>query len=223
MRGGAEQHGIREAGIQAAIKIGNLFGQRGRMPVAINLAALIPHRSDNADILLSFRSTTFEGTLLTAKSHLKLTYEDDERANCSSRKTKIVACDLLPEVQECRMMMRAVYKDYCVRTLRGKSPLLIFPLPLDMHFLMQNLIDYIGYAVFLLRRSVIFKLKEDLEAEDPTPSSRDMTSVDATYNHVLRQLDTITRLCEDLHGGLAHRAEGSIAGAESEGGVESFD
>lgn len=125
---GAEQQGISEAGIQAAIKIGNLFGQRWRMPVAINLATLIPHLSDNADILQSFRSRPFEGTVLTAKSRLKLTYEDHERANCSLWNTKIVACDLLPEVQECGIMMRGIYKDYCVRTLRGKSPLPIFVL-----------------------------------------------------------------------------------------------
>ena len=125
---GTQQQEISEAEIQTTINIGNLFGQRWRMPVATTLAALIPHRSDNVDILPSFRSRAFEGTLLTAKSHLKLTYEDDERKNCSPRKTKIVACDLLPEVQESGIMMRGAYNDYYVRTLKGKSPLPIFVL-----------------------------------------------------------------------------------------------
>lgn len=92
-----------------------------------------------------------------------------------------------------------------------------------MHLLMQNPADYTRHAESLLRRSIIFKLNEDLEAEDPTPSSHDMTLVDVSYNNVLRRLDTIRHLCENLQGGLGHRAEKSISGAESEGGVESLN
>lgn len=93
--------------------------------------------------------------------------------------------------------------------------------------LIQRPADYLGSAESFLLRCMAFRLKEGLDAEDPTPSSRDMTSVDVSYNNVLSQLNTIRYFCEKLHGELAHRAEESISesisGAESESGVESFD
>lgn len=63
----AERDGITKDGLQAAINIGELFGQRWRIPVAINLIALIPHRSNDTNILLNFRSKNFKSMLLTAK------------------------------------------------------------------------------------------------------------------------------------------------------------
>lgn len=95
--------------------------------------------------------------------------------------------------------------------------------PKDIHMLMLSAVDFIGSAEFLLWRSMVFKLKEDLEAEDQTPSSREMTSVVVSCNDVLRRLGTIKPLFEDLQDELTHRAEESISRAESEGEVESFD
>ncbi|KXH69608.1 hypothetical protein CSAL01_12759 [Colletotrichum salicis] len=54
----AERQGISRDGLRMAINISNLFGQRWRMPMAINLIALSPHRSDDTDILLSLRNFT---------------------------------------------------------------------------------------------------------------------------------------------------------------------
>lgn len=62
-KGETELQGSSEGELQAAIHIGELFGQRWRMPMAINFIALIPRPSDDTNILLTFRSTTFTGTI----------------------------------------------------------------------------------------------------------------------------------------------------------------
>ena len=66
-------------------------------------------------------------------------------------------------------------------------------------------------------------MNEDLEAQDPNPPSRDMTLVDVSYRSVLRRLDTMKYLCENLREGLAHRSEETISGTGSEDGTESLN
>ncbi|KAK1948797.1 hypothetical protein LY78DRAFT_708518 [Colletotrichum sublineola] len=62
----ADQQGASIDRLKAAISVGELFGGRWRMPMAINLIALVPHGSDDSNIVTTFRSNSFTGMLLTA-------------------------------------------------------------------------------------------------------------------------------------------------------------
>lgn len=60
------RQGISEEGKQAAINIAQLFDQRWKLPVAVNLISLVPHRSDDTDILIPFRGDLFTGAILVS-------------------------------------------------------------------------------------------------------------------------------------------------------------
>ncbi|KAK1460475.1 hypothetical protein CTAM01_17139 [Colletotrichum tamarilloi] len=49
---------MRDDGLQAAVNISKLFEQRWRMPMVINLIAILPHQSDATDIVLLSRNFT---------------------------------------------------------------------------------------------------------------------------------------------------------------------
>jgi hypothetical protein len=58
------RQGISSEGMQAAINISQLFEQRWKLPVAVSLISLVPHQSENADILIPFRGAPFTGSIL---------------------------------------------------------------------------------------------------------------------------------------------------------------
>ncbi|KAH8743675.1 hypothetical protein F5883DRAFT_440710, partial [Diaporthe sp. PMI_573] len=58
-----ERQGISIEEQEAAINIAQLFDQRWRLPVAANLIALLPRRSRDSGILLTFRTASFTGSL----------------------------------------------------------------------------------------------------------------------------------------------------------------
>lgn len=78
--GAAERHEISDDGLEAAIGIGELFGSRMRMPVVVNLVALVPHTSNNTKVLLRFRMEQYRGTVSDRRdTKNKLEWEADSR------------------------------------------------------------------------------------------------------------------------------------------------
>jgi hypothetical protein len=59
-----KRQGIGKEEREAAIKIAQLFGPHWRLPVAANLIALLPRRSEDSDILQAFRAFPFTGSCL---------------------------------------------------------------------------------------------------------------------------------------------------------------
>ncbi|KAG8355278.1 hypothetical protein FVEN_g6623 [Fusarium venenatum] len=110
---------------------------------------------------------------------------DDNRENCSPLRTKIVANDTLPEVREYHVIMQGIYKDYCLGKLK----------------------EFLGEAESLLRRTIIFKLNENLDKEDPPWAEQVPTLIDVSYNAILSKLRTISFLSNSLHQALEHRKE----------------
>ncbi|KAL1967107.1 hypothetical protein VTN77DRAFT_3631 [Rasamsonia byssochlamydoides] len=102
----AEPQRMRKEELQAAINIAQLFGPPWRLPIAANLIALLPRQSEDSAILQAFRATPFTV---------------EERKECSPSKTKVMAYDALPEVQQFDDIMRSVYKDICLTKLKSQS------------------------------------------------------------------------------------------------------
>lgn len=51
----------------------------------------------------------------------RLTGTDDERKECSPSKTKVMAYDILPEVEQFDDIIRSVYTDFCLTKLKSQS------------------------------------------------------------------------------------------------------
>jgi hypothetical protein len=115
-----EPQRITKEELRAAIDIAQLFGPRWRLPVAANLIALLPRRSEDGSILEAFEAISFTGSPILPVAQPGLTDIDDEREDCSPSKTKVMAYDTLPEVQQFDDIMRSVYKDFCSRKLKSK-------------------------------------------------------------------------------------------------------
>ncbi|KAI9768820.1 MAG: hypothetical protein M1840_004634 [Geoglossum simile] len=148
---------------EPAIKIAQLFGPHWRLPVAANLIALLPRRSEGSDILQAFRASPFT---------------DDDRRECSPSKTKVVAYDTLPEVQQFGDIMRSVYKDFCLKKMKHCAE----------------------EAEIQLRHAIIW----NLNVKDSTSTNQDLTSMGFSYDPVLRQLNTVMylsrSLCQEILG-----------------------
>ncbi|KAL9124114.1 MAG: hypothetical protein Q9217_006523 [Psora testacea] len=89
-----------------------------------------------------------------------------EKENCSPSKTKVKAYDTLPEVQQFAAIMRMLYENFCLTKLR----------------------DYLGEVEAQLRSAIVAALDKDLNLGSHS------TLVNATYDTVLRKLDTIEML-----------------------------
>ncbi|MDB5910655.1 MAG: hypothetical protein JWP34_4769 [Massilia sp.] len=63
---GEARPGISREGMEAAINISQAFEQRWKLPVAVNLLSLVPHRIENVDILIPFRRAPFTGSILVS-------------------------------------------------------------------------------------------------------------------------------------------------------------
>ena len=48
-------------------------------------------------------------------------HADSERENAAPSKTRIVAYETLPEVEQMQWIMKSIYTDYCVRKIESKS------------------------------------------------------------------------------------------------------
>ncbi|TVY92340.1 hypothetical protein LAWI1_G001767 [Lachnellula willkommii] len=112
--------------IWIAIAIARLFGLCWVLPMAANLGALLPPSEDNTAIIQAFSITFFTGWLALPTSKFKLIYLGGD---ASPLKTKVIAYDSLPEVEQFSKIMRSVYKDFCVRELRSKLLMANLSLP----------------------------------------------------------------------------------------------
>ena len=88
--------------------------------MAAYLAALLPPPEKNIAIIQAFRANIFTGPLVLPGNKIKLIYLDDDRDHSSPLKTKVIAYDSLPEVEQFGKIMWSVYKDFCVTELRSK-------------------------------------------------------------------------------------------------------
>ncbi|KAI8710759.1 hypothetical protein NCS52_01535700 [Fusarium sp. LHS14.1] len=114
-----------------------------------------------------------------------LTTIDHDRENCSPWRTKMIAYDTLPEVQEYSVIMQSIYRDYCLRKLK----------------------EFLGKAESSLRQAIVFKLNENLDKEYPQSAEQGFTLIDVSYEGILRKLRTINFLSDSLHQALEHRIE----------------
>ncbi|KAL3420692.1 hypothetical protein PVAG01_07137 [Phlyctema vagabunda] len=140
--------------LQAAINIAHLFGPGWSFPVAINLTALLPLPKEDTAIIQAFRANRFT---------------DDDRANCSPLKTKVIAYNGLPEVKQLSDIMRSVYTDFCV----------------------TKLTSCVEEAEAHLRLAIIFGLNQSLECQDSALLS-------SVYNAVKGRLDMETCVSQQL-------------------------
>ncbi|PCD21511.1 hypothetical protein AU210_016472 [Fusarium oxysporum f. sp. radicis-cucumerinum] len=129
-------------------------------------------------IALAPHRTDNEEILLKVRSH-------NNRENCSPLRTKTVAYNTLPEVQAYNVIMQSIYKDYCLGKLK----------------------EFLGEAESPLRRTIMFKLNENLDEEDPPWAEQVPTLIDVSYNAILSKLRTISFLSDSLHQALEHRKE----------------
>jgi hypothetical protein len=114
-----EPQRITEAELRVAINIAQLFGPRWRLPIAANFIALLPRRIKDSAIIQAFRAAPFTGLPLLSIAESRLTGTDSEREGCSPLKTKVIAYDTLPEVQQFDVIIRSVYNDFCLTKLKS--------------------------------------------------------------------------------------------------------
>lgn len=198
--------------LPAAMEIAELFGTRWRLPMAINLVALVPHHEEDASIVAAFTSTNYKGTgfVLHPRRVRRLTriYADNEKDDCLPLRTRVVAPDTLPEVQQCQTIMRTVYKDHCLRKFKGKPPELSIYSLLANH-LTFGVVESTQKAHDWLNRAFPSMMGYTLEAEDTRPQSHD-TLLGLGRNDVLQQLNSISFLCNALRTLLGASAEGGL-------------
>ncbi|KAG7408189.1 hypothetical protein Forpe1208_v011838 [Fusarium oxysporum f. sp. rapae] len=187
-----EQQEICKKALNAAFDISRLFESHWRLPIAASFIALAPHRTDNKEILLKVRSREFT---------------DNNRENCSPLRTKTVAYNTLPELQAYSVIMQSIYKDYCLGKLKGKPLLLKISHVTKASTNAKSYTEFLGEAESPLRRTIMFKMNENLDEEDPPWAEQVPTLIDVSYNAILSKLRTISFLSDSLHQALEHRKE----------------
>jgi len=110
-RKAAELQPITDDELEVAINIVYRFDPGWRLPIAANLIALLPRRSEDGAILQAFTASPFTGLAALFLLVLnELMDKAEERQNCSPSSTKILAYATLPEVQQFDTIMRSVHK-----------------------------------------------------------------------------------------------------------------
>ena len=107
----AEPQPATQKELEAVVEIAQLFGTHWRLQMAANLICLLPHQSEDPTILQAFTGALF--TRLAAPHPLvlnELIAKAKGREDYSPSKTKILAYDTLPKVQQFDEIMRSIRK-----------------------------------------------------------------------------------------------------------------
>ncbi|KAJ3479331.1 hypothetical protein NLG97_g8345 [Lecanicillium saksenae] len=177
----SERPGITTAGLQAALGIAHEFDAPWRLPMAASLIALAAPRTDDKEILVSFRSSIFT---------------DVERRACALQDTTFEGDHMLPEVKEFLDIMKSIYKDYYLNEFKGNrsAPCL--------QSIISALISgaaRLGSAEIALRHLRIFTLSEDFVLYENSATEPNFSLVDVCSDKILGKLRTISSLSDVLH------------------------
>lgn len=97
-----------------------LFEPPWRLPMAANLIGSLCCRIEDPSILEFFRRDSFTGIFLLIGLRQLLTRVDDARSEFCPTKTRIIAYDAMPEVQQAEELMRNIYRDFCLKKMNGQ-------------------------------------------------------------------------------------------------------
>ena len=119
---------------------------------------------------------------------------DEEREDCSPSKTKIISYRTMPEVQRFDNIMRRIDKDRCLMKIKGRFVILILLSPQERALTLHIHADLIIEAESRLSLARRF----GLQIKASTPTNLDLTSADSTYNTVMRRINAVIEMSQNL-------------------------